>query len=190
MWDQDSDYKNSVTSTALNGSQFIKKKMVAPQQQWTSSSMQLSKPPRVEGTYYNTGEWERHSVKWLSHIHRSAVLKGTEPKLAPVFLLLDKRGNKCLGVLAGEATTHDLHYQKPPSFVQFCAGARNAAWLTVIGGTVRLKEVSSINVSSRPYSAVCTDIFHNPPKSCHCECPLNESLSIPRLARVRCDEKT
>lgn len=36
---------------------------------------------------------------------------------------------------------------------------------------------------------VCSHSRHNPAKSCHCELPLNESASIPRLSKVRCDKK-
>lgn len=67
--------------------------------------------------------------------------------------------------------------------------SRNTAWPAVIGGVERLKEASWINVSSRPHSAACAHILHNPAKGCHCKCPLNESPSIPRLAKVRCDWK-
>lgn len=53
---------------------------------------------------------------------------------------------------------------------------------TAAGGAERLKQESWINVSSRPHSAVCSHTLHNPSKSCHCKCTLNESPSIPRLA--------
>lgn len=65
--------------------------------------------------------------------------------------------------------------------------SHNTIRLTGTGGVERLKQVSWINVSSRPHSAVCSHTLHNPSKSCHCKCTLNESLSIPRLAEVRCD---
>lgn len=59
--------------------------------------------------------------------------------------------------------------------------------MTVAEGDRRVKPVSWINVSNRPHSAVCSHTLHNPSKSCHCKCTLNESPSIPRLAKVRCD---
>lgn len=61
--------------------------------------------------------------------------------------------------------------------------------MTVTEGDGRVKPVSWINVWSRPHSAACSHTLHNPPKSCHCKCTLNEPPSIPRLAKVRCDEK-
>ena len=68
-------------------------------------------------------------------------------------------------------------------------GSHNGTWLTVIGRLGGLKWVSWINVSSRPHSAVGSQILHNPAESCHCMCTLNESPPIPRLAKVRCDWK-
>lgn len=64
-----------------------------------------------------------------------------------------------------------------------------AARPAVIGGIESLKEVSWINVFGRPHSAMCSHILHNPAKRGHCKCPLNESPSIRRLTKVRCDKK-
>lgn len=61
--------------------------------------------------------------------------------------------------------------------------------MTVTEGDGRVKPVSWISVWSRPHWAACSHTLHNPPKSCHCKCTLNEPPSIPRLAKVRCDQK-
>lgn len=63
----------------------------------------------------------------------------------------------------------------------------SASWLTANGLAGRQRPGSTSPTDT--VHTVCSHSRHNPAKSCHCELPLNESASIPRLSKVRCDKK-
>lgn len=143
---------------------------------------------------HDAAVWDSHPTKWPSlcpqREARSTVIetRWEEMKTENWMFLLWLKQNRHEGPLATRAKEDNLHRLTNATYRCVLETERvltDSDWTQRKAGRQRPGSTSPTDT----VHTVCSHIRHNPAKSCHCEPPLNESASIRRLSKVRCDKK-